>query len=109
MAKYMLLYRGPATPMEEMTPEAGEAAMKDWNAWIARMGTMLTDVGMPLGARAAVAGDGSSPKPADVNGYSIVEAESMDAAKAACDKHPFLSTGEKKFVVDVYEMVPIEM
>ena len=109
MAKYMLLYRGPATPMEEMTPEQTEAVMQDWNTWIARLGPTLTEVGTPFGTRAAVAADGSSPAPADLQGYSIVEADSLDAAKATCEKHPFLSTGEAKFLVDVFEMVPMEM
>jgi hypothetical protein len=107
MAKYIMVYRGPATPIEDITPEQGEAIMAEWNNWIGKVGTALLDVGSPFGPRGAVLGDGTDGTPADLNGYSIVEADSLDAAKGLCDHHPFLSTGTSDFSVDVYELMPM--
>ena len=33
----------------------------------------------------------------------------LDAAKAFCDGHPFLSDGRDVFSVEIYELVPVEM
>ena len=107
MAKYLFLYRGPATPMEEFTPEQGKAQLDAWNDWMSRVGGALVDAGQPLGARTAVADDGSSPEPSDQNGYSILEAESIDAARAHADKHPFLAEGKGRFSIEIFELLPM--
>lgn len=107
MSKFIYLYRGPATPMENMSAEQSEAAMQAWGEWIGRLGPALVEVGNPFGARSAVADDGSSPEPGDLNGYSIVEAENMAAARALADKHPFLTDGNGRFSVEVFELVPM--
>jgi hypothetical protein len=38
-----------------------------------------------------------------------VDADSLDAAKALCDGHPFLAGAPADFSVDVYELTPIQM
>jgi hypothetical protein len=107
MAKFLFLYRGPATPMEEFTPEQGKAQLDAWTEWMGRVGTALVDPGSPLGARTAVGDDGSSPEPSDQNGYSILEADSLDAARAHADKHPFLAEGKGRFSIEIYELLPM--
>jgi hypothetical protein len=107
MSKYIYLYRGPATPMDNLTQEQQAEQMEAWGQWITRLGSSLTDVGTPFGARTALADDGSSPAPVDLNGYSIVEADSLDAARALADKHPFLTEGKGRFSVEVFELVPM--
>ena len=57
----------------------------------------------------AVVGDGSSDAATQLNGYSIVEADDMDAAKALVDGHPFLSDGGGAFSVEVHELLPVPM
>jgi hypothetical protein len=109
MAKFILLYKGPATPTEEITPEVGEQIMAAWGAWMGKVGDALVDIGAPFGGRTAVAGDGSATSASDLNGYTVVEASDIDAAKALCDGHPFLSDGTAKFAVEIYELAPIEM
>lgn len=108
MARYIMLYKGPATP-EQFTPEQSEQQTRAWGAWMEEVGDVLRDVGAPFGDRAAVRGDGSAGTPTDLNGYSIVEAPDMDAARALCEGHPFLSDGRDVFSVEIYELVPIEM
>lgn len=107
MAKFLYLYRGPATPMDQFTPEQSAQQMEAWGQWIGRLGPALVDVGSPFGARSAVADDGGSPAPGDLNGYSIVEAENVDSAKALADKHPFLTEGKGRFSVEIFELVPM--
>ena len=85
MSKYLYLYRGPATPMDQFTEEQSAEQMQAWGAWMGRVGGALADGGAPFGARAAVADDGTAPTPTDLNGYTIVEAESLDAARRLLD------------------------
>jgi hypothetical protein len=107
MSKFILVYRGPATPMDDMTEEQGAEQMAAWNKWIEQVGSALVDVGLPFGNRVTVTDDGSSGAPADLSGYSIVETGSLDDAKALVADHPFLSEGKGRFAIDVFELVPI--
>jgi YCII-related domain len=109
MSKFIYLYRGPARPMEEFTPEESAEQMAAWGEWMGRVQSAVTDPGAPFGARTALADDGTTPAPGDLNGYSIVEAESLEAAKALLDRHPFLSEGKGRFSIEVFELVPVEM
>jgi hypothetical protein len=107
MSKFLYLYRGPATPMEEFTPQQAEDQMRAWGDWMSGVGSALVDGGAPFGTRAAVADDGSSPAPSDQNGYTIVEADNLDAARDLVKGHPFLSEGKGRFSIEVFELVPM--
>ena len=107
MAKFILLYRGNATPPENMTEEQSAEIMGQWNTWIGKHGSALVDVGNPFGARTSIGGDGAEQAPAALNGYTIVEADSLEAAKGFCDGHPFLDGTGAEFAVDVFELVPM--
>ena len=109
MSKYLYLYRGPATPMDEFTPEQTEEQMRAWGEWMGRVGPALADGGAPFGDRSAVADDGTGPAPGDLNGYTIVEADSLDAARKLADGHPFLSEGKGRFTIEIFELVPMNM
>ena len=67
----------------------------------------MVDFGQPFGARTAVLDDGTEATASDQNGYSIVEAASLDEAKALLLGHPFLAEGKGRFAIDVYELVPM--
>src|ERR1700730_19303574 len=99
MSKFLFLYRGPAPPMEDFTPEQTAEQMQAWGAWMGKLGSALVDAGAPFGARTTVSDNGSSPAPSDQNGYSIVEADSLEAARAFTDRQPFLREGEGTFHV----------
>jgi hypothetical protein len=109
VSKYLYLYRGPATPIDQFTEEQSAELMKAWGEWMGRVGPALADGGAPFGARSAVADDGTSPAPGDLNGYTIVEADSLDAARGLLQGHPFLSEGKGRFSVEVFELVPMSM
>jgi hypothetical protein len=104
MAKFILLYKGPATPREEFTPEQSEQLMAAWGTWIGTVGEAMADVGAPFAGGTAVRADGTAAAASDLNGYSVVEAADIDAAKSLCEGHPFLSDGTAKFAVEVYEL-----
>jgi hypothetical protein len=93
--------------MEDFTPEQSAEQMAAWGAWMTSVGPALADAGAPFGARAAVSDDGTSPPPSDQNGYSIIEADNLDAAKAHTEGHPFLSEGKGRFTVEIFELVPM--
>ena len=73
----------------------------------AGVGAALVDGGAPFGARSAVSDDGTTPDASDQNGYTIVEADSIDTARGLLDGHPFLSEGKGRFTVDIYELTPM--
>ena len=107
MSKYIFLYRGPATPVEDIPPEQGAELLAAWNAWMGRIGSAVVDGGAPFGPRAAVSDDGTSTEASDQNGYTIVEAASLDAARELLVGHPFLAEGKGRFAIDIYELMPM--
>jgi hypothetical protein len=109
MTRFILLYRGNATPPDQMTEEQTSEVMAQWGVWMEKNGAGIVDAGTPFGARTAVGGDGVEQQPANLNGYTIVEATDLEAAKGFCDGHPFLHGTGAEFAVDVFELVPIDM
>lgn len=107
MPKFMLVYKGEATDMSEMTPEQGAEVMAKWGAWMEKVGSALDDVGAPFGPGASVVDDGSSGTAAAASGYSIVEAADIAAAQALTAGHPYLSEGKGNFAIDVFELLAV--
>ena len=109
MTKYMFIYNGPATPMDQFTEEQSAEQLALWGAWMGKVGDALVDGGTPFGARATLVDDGSERSTPELQGYGIVEAADLDAAKALAEGHPYLSEGNGRFSLEIYELVPIEM
>jgi hypothetical protein len=107
MAKFIYLYRGPATPMSGFTPEQGAERMAAFSAWMEKVGPALVDVGNPFGASASVRDDGTEGTAGDLTGYTIVEAGDLAAAKALTGGLPFLSNRDGKFAVEIFELLPM--
>lgn len=109
MTKFILLYNGPATPMDQMTEEQTKKTMVNWQTWMSKVGGALIDMGSPMANGKAIVDDGSKGQPTDLNGYSIIEAENMDEALRLVDGHPFLSDKTGKFSVEIFELMPVPM
>ncbi len=109
MAKFIMLYRGEATDMGDMSPEEQQEVMTKWGEWMQRVGPALSDVGAPFGPGASVVDDGSMASPSSMSGYSIVEAADLDAAKALTSGHPYLSEGKGDYAIDIFELMPVPM
>ena len=109
MAHFMLVYKGEATDMEDMTEEEAGAVMAKWAAWMQKVGSALTDLGTPFGPGSSLVDDGSTGNATSLTGYSIVEADSMNGARALADGHPYLSDGQGNYAIDIYELLPVPL
>jgi len=107
MARYMMIYKGEATDMSEMTPEQGAEVMAKWGAWMEKVGPALVDVGAPFGPGTCVVDDGTVDTPVSATGFSVVEAADMAAAQALTDGHPYLSDGNGDYAIDIFELMPV--
>lgn len=106
MKQFMILYNGPATPPDQMTPELVQKIMMGWKTWMEKLGDKMLDMGKPLTNGKVVVDDGSEGKALELSGYSIIQAEDMDAALKLVEDHPFLSDKTGKFSVEVFELMP---
>jgi hypothetical protein len=94
MAKFTVIYYSPPEAMagmENMTEEEKMEGMKPWQEWMEKAGTSLIDSGAPFMGGVELTSGGSQAANKDVTGFSILEAENIDAAKALCDNHPHLN------------------
>ncbi len=103
----MLIYKGQATDLGEMTEEQAAAVLSGWASWMEKVGASLVDVGTPFGPGASVVDDGSRGDPVALSGYSIVEADDLAEAQGLASGHPFLSEGKGSYAIDIYEMLPV--
>jgi len=105
MANFLLLYTGGG--MAE-TPAEQEAIMQAWGAWFGKIGSNLVDGGNPFTPMAkSVSSNGAvsdGPVGELATGYSIIKADSLDAAVATAKECPVLQSGGK---VTVYETFPV--
>jgi hypothetical protein len=102
MAKFIYLYRGPAP---DLTPEQATDRMAAFGAWMEKVGAALVDVGSPFGASTAIRDDGTEGSAGDLIGYTIIEADSLPAAKALTDGLPFLSGSSGDCTVEIFELL----
>ncbi len=106
MSKYLLLYRSTVPAAEQMsnaTPEQAQAGMELWMSWAGRVGDAMVDMGAPANNVGSV---GAAPTgDAFVGGYSILEADSVEALKALLEGHPHLQMGPEAGI-DVLELLP---
>jgi len=109
MPKFMMVYKGEATDMSDMTPEQAGEVMAKWAAWMENVGPAMADIGAPFGPGSTIVDDGSSGAAVSLTGYSVVEAADMAAARGLADGHPYLSEGKGNFAIDLYELLPVPM
>lgn len=92
MPEFVFAYHGGAKPA---TPEEGQKAMAAWTAWFASLGAAVVDGGRPVGqshtvsAKGIVHDGGANP----LSGYSIVKANTLDAAIAMARGCPMVVDG----------------
>lgn len=97
MKKYMLLYKGPATPPN--------ASHEKWPAWFDKLGEQLVSVGSPMDNGITLHPHGSKGDSAtNLNGYSIIRAKSINAVKRLVKDHPYLAQGSNEFTLEIFEL-----
>ena len=101
MSKYLLVYAGGGMPESDAEREA---VMKAWDGWFHQLGKGLVDGGNPISASKKVSADGSiANSGGDATGYSIIEADSLDAATDLAKGCPVLQGGASVSVYETFE------
>jgi len=101
MANYLLVYKG-GSGNRPQTPEEQKKVMDAWTGWFGQMGAAVVDGGNPFGPSASLSSDKSVKEGASsgLTGYSILKADSLQAAAELAKGCPHLSDGG---TVEVYE------
>ncbi len=103
MANFLLVYSGGSMPSSEAEQKA---VMHDWDVWFNKLGSAVVDGGNPTSPKAkTIASDGKvSDVPANLmaSGYSILKADSLDAAVAMAKGCPVLKGGAKVSVFETF-------
>ncbi len=103
MSNYVIAYHGGKRP--ENTEE-GAKYMAKWKAWIGGLGDAVVNPATPLGKSKTVSSGGVSDDGGSnpLMGFSIVKADSMDAALEMAKGCPHLELGGTLEVAEVMEM-----
>jgi hypothetical protein len=105
MANFVLLYTGGGMPQTEAE---GAAVMKAWTEWFGSLGSTVVDGGNPFTPMAKnIASNGKvsdGPVGTMATGYSIIKADSLDAAVRIAKGCPQLQSGGQ---ISVYETFPV--
>ena len=103
MPDYIIAYHGGNKPE---TPEEGAEHMGKWKAWVSGLGDAVVNPGTPLGKSKTVSSAGVSDGGGSnaLTGFSIVKADSMDAALEMAKACPFLDVGGTLEVAEVMKM-----
>ncbi|MFV2053920.1 hypothetical protein [Aliiroseovarius sp. YM-037] len=104
MPNFVFAYHGGKMPETE---EEGAKEMAAWGAWFEQMGSAVVDPGNPVGMSKTVSADGveDSGGANPVSGYTVVSADTIDAACDMAKGCPILKHG----TVEVAEVHVIDM
>ena len=109
MTKFVILYRSSMPAGEQMaatTPEQAKAGMEAWMSWAGKVGAALVDLGSPLAPAGRVGQVSASTDSQSIAGFSIIQAESVDAVEKLLDGHPhFHSPSDSS--IEILEFLPV--
>ncbi len=109
MGNYMVIYSGGMGMAA--APEEQEKIMAEWGAWYDKMGAAIVDGGSPFAEAKHLSGNGVDDGPlgdTPATGYTLIAADSLEAAAAACESHPHLDHGGQVQVYTCIDMSPPE-
>ncbi len=106
MNKFLLLYSGGGMPETE---EETAAVMKAWEDWYTQLGSAVVDPGNPIGPTAKSITPDGAVKDGSVwptaTGYTIVKADSLDAAVKLAQGCPVLQGGSEISVFETFNVM----
>jgi len=105
MAKYLLAYHGGGMPETE---EETAKVMAAWGEWYGKLGAAVADPGNPVGRWSTVASDGSASDGGGANpvtGYTVISADSLEAAVGLSKGNPILESGGSIEVCETFEVM----
>jgi hypothetical protein len=105
MPKFLAVYVGdPANgPPPDMSPETIKRGMQAWGAWMQQHAASVVEAGGPLGRTKKVSSGGVEDIRNRMGGFTVVEAESHEAAAKMFENHPHFSI----FPGDGVEVMPV--
>ena len=111
MKKFMVLYMASTADFEKAmknsTPEQQKMGMDAWMKWMEKRKKSIVDGGAPLGKTKRVDAKGPSNTKNGVGGYSVVQAQSHDAAAKLFGKdHPHLQMMPSGWI-EIVEIMPM--
>jgi hypothetical protein len=92
MTSYLVLYRSPVSPEEQMasaSPEQAQAGMEAWTAWAEKAGDAIVDLGAPVAAAGSTGAAGEAGA-GHLGGFSILRADSAEELDGLLESHPHL-------------------
>lgn len=104
MPKFVLIYHGHP---KFKSKEDGSAHMNAWRAWMQGLGDALVDPGLPVAGSRLIGPDGSvsAIDGADpLAGYTVLQADTIEAAIALARPCPHLSAGGRIEVAQALDM-----
>ena len=105
MPNYVALFCGTPTdgPPAGMTPETMRAGMEAWHAWMQKHAASVVEMGGPLGRTKKISKAGIVDIRNEVGGYTIVSADSHEAAAKMFEDHPHFAIfpGERVEVMEI--------
>lgn len=103
MAQYMITYLGGNQPA---TPEEGKQHFAKYMQWLASLGSAAVSPANPLKATCVMHPDGQVTEGGmtGMSGFTLIEAESMDAAQAMAKDCPFLEIGGSLEISELIKM-----
>ena len=102
MGKFVLAYQGGSAPE---TPEEGEDVMAAWTSWFETLGAAIVDSGNPFASSKVITSDGAvTDGGGALTGYSIISADSLDAATGLARGCPLLTSGGTVAVYETHDM-----
>lgn len=103
MTQYIIVYLGGNQPS---SPEEGKQHFSKYMEWLSALGDKVVSPANPLKSTRTVNSDGTVTNggTTTMSGYTIIEAESMDAALLIAKACPFLDIGGTLEVSELVEM-----
>ena len=111
MKKFIVIYQAPSYAIEGLAGASAEEikkALGPFREWAERCGSALVDMGSLMKGGQNLSESGSLPGDQQILGYSILQAEDMEAAKALLQGHPHITLSHG-CEIEVYESIPISM
>ncbi len=106
MSDYVLLFQGGSMPETE---EEQKQVMAAWTSWFTELGSAVKDQGNPFSGQAkTIAADGSVSDGSgggSASGYTILKADSLDAATTLAKGCPVLQGGADIMVFETIEVM----
>jgi hypothetical protein len=103
MPQYFITYLGGDKPS---SPEEGEQHMSKYRAWLSSLGDSAVSPANPLKDTSTVNSDGTvtTGSTTSMSGFTIIEADSMEAALLIAKACPFLDVGGSLEVSELIQM-----